>query len=131
MIRDVNDGTSNTVMLWELRVGPTPVDARGVWSLACNGVSLISGCDNHGDCHNINDPDNGAADVHGCDSQPNVGLGCWNGGDGQGAPASQHVGGCHATLCDGSVRFVNQLFDFNIHRALNSVAGGETIPATY
>ena len=133
MIRDVNDGTSNSVMLWELRVGPSPDDARGIWAMGRSGVSLIGGCDNSpgSDCVAINAANNGAADVHGCNSQPNLGLGCWNGGDGQGAPASQHVGGCHATLCDGSVRFINQLVDFKIHQALNSIAGGETIPAVY
>ena len=131
MIRDINDGTSNTVMLWELRVGPSPDDARGVWAMGRNGSSLIGGCDKVGDCDGINDGDNGAADVQGCNSQPNLGLGCWNGGDGQGAPASQHSGGCHAALADGGVRFVSQLVDFNIHRALNSIAGSEVIPGTY
>ncbi len=131
ILRDFNDGTSNTVMVWELRTGPSPGDVRGVWSVGRVGASLIEGCDNFGDCNVINDGKNGAADVHGCDSQPNLGLGCWNGGDGQGDPASMHVGGAHAGLGDGSVRFISQLVDFNIHRALNSVAGSEVIPAVY
>ena len=92
-----------------------------------NGVSLIGGCDRQGDCHDINDPDHGAADVQGCTSDSALGLGCWNGGDGQGAPASLHVGGVHATLGDGSVRFVSDNIDFNIHRAVNSLSGGETL----
>lgn len=126
-IRDFVDGTTNTVMLWELRSGPTQDDPRGVWAMGRNGVSLIGGCDQVGDCNGINDRDNGAADVHGCNSQPTLGLGCWNGGDGQGAPASAHVGGVHATLGDASVRFISDNIDFNIHRSLNSVSGGETI----
>ena len=126
-IRDMVDGTTNTVMLWELRAGPTQDDPRGVWAMGRTGVSLIGGCDNVGDCAGINDGRNGAADVQGCNSQVALGLGCWNGGDGQGAPASQHVGGCHATLGDGSVRFISQNVDYNIHRSLNSISGGELV----
>lgn len=125
--RDFVDGTSNTVAIWELRVGPVPTDPRGTWALGRNGVSLIGGCDQVGDCNGINDGDNGAADVQGCSSQPALGLGCWGGGDGQGAPASQHVGGCHATMGDGAVRFINENIDFTIHRNLNSVSGGEVL----
>ncbi len=151
MIRDVNDGTSNTALLWELRVGPFPDDPRGVWAMGRIGASLVGGCDNVGDCGNpsnntmpsINNNSNNGPDVHGCNGTENatnpnakafansIGMGCHGNGDGQATPQSQHVGGAHMTLCDGSVRFVNQLFDFNIHRSLNSVAGGETIPATY
>lgn len=125
-IRDFVDGTTNTVMLWEIRTGPIVTDPRGVWALGRNGVSLVGGCDQVGDCNGINDRDNGAADVQGCSSQPALGLGCWDGGDGQGAPASAHVGGVHATLGDASVRFISDNIDFNIHRAVNSVSGGET-----
>ena len=126
-IRDFVDGTSSTVLLWELRVGPVADDARGVWAMGRNGVSLIAGCQNEGDCAGINDGRANAADVHGCSSQATLGLGCWSGGDGQGAPASQHVGGCHATLGDGSVRFISQNIDFNVHRWICSVSGGETV----
>ncbi len=140
MIRDINDGTSNTVMLWELRAGPFPDDPRGVWSMGRIGASLVGGCDNVGDCPTINNNGNDGPDVHGCNQNNNatakatalnLGMGCHGNGDGQSTPGSLHVGGCHAALADGSVRFVNQLIDFNIHRALNSVAGSEVIPAVY
>lgn len=126
-IRDMVDGTTNTSLLWETRVGPVSTDPRGVWALGRFGSSLVAGCDNQGDCAGINDGRNGAADVQGCSSQPALGLGCWDGGDGQTAPASLHVGGCHVTLGDASVRFISQNIDFNIHRGLNSVSGGEIL----
>ena len=140
IIRDINDGTSNTVMLWELRAGPFPDDARGVWALGRGGASLVSGCDNVGDCAGINNNHNDGPDVHGCNgtnnaakkaTAVNLGLGCHGLGDGQATPSSQHSGGCHAAMADGAVRFVSQLLDFNIHRGLNSIAGSEVIPGTY
>ncbi len=131
VFRDFKDGTSNSVMLWEIRTGPVPDDARGVWAMGRVGSSLVYGCDNTGDCYGINDGKSDAPDVQGCSNQPALGMGCHTGTDYQAAPQSQHSGGAHATLGDGSVRFVNQLIDFNIHRALNSISGDETIPAVY
>ncbi len=131
ILRDMNDGTSNTAMLWELRAGVSPADPRGVWAMGRIGASLIGGCDNQGDCTSINASNTNSADVQGCDDKPLLGMGCHTGNDGQAPPASQHVGGAHVTLGDGSVRFVSQLVDFNIHRALNSISGNETVPAVY
>jgi prepilin-type N-terminal cleavage/methylation domain-containing protein len=126
-LRDFTDGTTNTVAVWEIRVGITNTDPRGTWALGRYGASLVGGCDNQGDCPGINASNDGSDDVQGCDSRPAQGMGCWNGGDGQSAPRSLHVGGVHALLGDGSVKFISQNLDFGIHRALNSVAGNETI----
>lgn len=126
-IRDMVDGTTNCALVWELRTGPISTDPRGTWALGRVGVSLIAGCDGVGDCAGINDGRNNAADVHGCSSNVGLGLGCHGNGDGQGAPASAHVGGCHVTLGDASVRFVSQNMDVSIHRGMNSISGGETL----
>ncbi len=136
LLRDVQDGTSNSVLLWELRAGPVPDDARGVWAMGRIGVSLMGGCDNNNGCPGINDGfnGNGGPDIHGCTDNAftrGVGMGCYVSADGQAAPQSMHPGGAHAALCDGSVRFVNQYFDFNIHRAINSISGRETVPGVY
>ncbi len=40
---------------------------------------------------------------------------------------SQHVGGVHVLLCDGSVRFVSDNLHIGTWRALGSVAGGEVL----
>jgi hypothetical protein len=128
---NITDGTSNTVAVWEAIAGDGANDARGVWALGRGGVAMTGGCDNQGDCGGINDgiihktwnPD----DVHECTNRDDQLLACWSGGDGQNGPKSYHPGGCHALLGDGSVRFVSENINFNIHRAINSIAGGETI----
>ncbi len=42
-------------------------------------------------------------------------------------PSSQHIGGVHLLLCDGSVRFVSENIDRPLWRAVGSRAGGETV----
>jgi prepilin-type processing-associated H-X9-DG protein len=54
-------------------------------------------------------------------------MGGWPNGDGQAGPKSLHVGGVHALLCDGSVRFVNQNIDITIHRNLIAIADGQVL----
>lgn len=43
------------------------------------------------------------------------------------APRSYHVGGAHALLGDGSVRFLSDSIDASLHRALHSCNGGEVV----
>jgi hypothetical protein len=128
---NIIDGTSNSVAVWEVIAGDHQDDPRGVWALGRGGVAMTGGCDGVGDCGGINDgvihkswnPD----DVHGCVNRNDQLLACWNGGDGQNGPKSYHPGGCHALLGDGSVRFVSENINVNIHRAINSISGGEAI----
>ena len=127
-IAQISDGTSNSVGIWEIRVGPNDQDARGTWALGRVGASLVTGCDNLGDCRTgINCGTANSEDVHGCTNDVNSGMGCWGGGDGQSAPKSLHVGGCHALLADGSTRFMNQSLDMTIQRNVMSIADGEVL----
>lgn len=41
--------------------------------------------------------------------------------------SSQHVGGVHLMLCDGSVRFISENLDLRIWRNLGSINGGEVL----
>lgn len=55
------------------------------------------------------------------------GNGCWGSGDGQMGPKSLHVGGCHALLGDGTVRFLSKNMNTNVMRGLNSSGGTENL----
>ena len=135
-INAVVDGTSNTVASWEIRAGLNASDPRGLWANGRIGVGSTGNCNNpgggigSGDCYGINDGHSGGDDITGCVDAPPQGMGCWNGGDGQAGPKSLHVGGVHALMCDGSVRFINQNLDGNTMAAITAQADGR-IPGEF
>jgi len=100
------DGSANTLMVVHLRAGTSAGDMRGTWAFGEPGASYISNSPN-GDCCGPNHPPNGSDDVLGCDSQPTLQMGCWNGGYGQATSRSQHTNGTLAAMGDGTVRFIN------------------------
>jgi prepilin-type processing-associated H-X9-DG protein len=46
------------------------------------------------------------------------------------APRSKHAGGVNASMCDGSVRFVENGIDLAVWRAMSTSQGAEVAPAT-
>jgi prepilin-type N-terminal cleavage/methylation domain-containing protein len=140
-IANVTDGTSNTVASWEIRAGVTAYDPRGIWCSGRCGGGMITLCMNPspnfgtGDCAGINDKNSGGDDVLVLSGQDltqfvTIGMGAWNGGDGQAGPKSLHVGGCHALMTDGSVRFVSQNLNGNTMRAIITI-GANDIPGDF
>jgi hypothetical protein len=132
-IAAVTDGTSMTVASWEVRAGMTQGDVRGVWASGRNGAGYIGMCNNDsgqtnsGDCHGINDGRDGGDDISGCSSNWQSGMGCWNGGDGQAGPKSLHVGGVHALMGDGTVKFINQNLDGFTMAKITAAADGNPV----
>jgi prepilin-type N-terminal cleavage/methylation domain-containing protein/prepilin-type processing-associated H-X9-DG protein len=143
-IRDVTDGTSNTVASWELRAGWNANDPRGVWASGRTGGGLLTNCLNPtpswkttGDCLGINE---GGTHCCGDDvwsgpgdpaiDNPQIGMGAWNVGDSQSGPKSYHVGGVHALMCDGSVRFIGQNLSGDTMLAIIT-AGASDIPGGF
>jgi prepilin-type N-terminal cleavage/methylation domain-containing protein/prepilin-type processing-associated H-X9-DG protein len=101
----VEDGTSNTVMVNHLRVGPDTNDCRGTWAFGEPGASITA--ENAiGDCYTPNDRGCCSDDTAHCTDRPDIAMGCWSGGYGQGQARSQHPGGVNTGMADGSVRFV-------------------------
>jgi len=117
------DGASNTILCNEVRSGPVADDVRGTWAMGMPGASITVG---HaiGDCFNPNDTNSNADDVLGCVNRPDIAMGCWNGGTGQGQARSAHTGGVNATMGDGSVRFIRSTVTTLVWFQMNSRVDG-------
>jgi prepilin-type N-terminal cleavage/methylation domain-containing protein/prepilin-type processing-associated H-X9-DG protein len=122
-IRDIVDGTSNTILLGEIRQGQNGQDLRGlIWYVPHVGFTS----------HyppNTSVPDNLSSGF--CVAANSaIGLPCQ--GTSSSAPLnfsarSMHTGGVHVTMCDGSVRFASENIDIGTWRALSTRYGNETI----
>jgi hypothetical protein len=139
-IAGVTDGTSNTVASWEIRAGWHQRDPRGVWASGRIGGGLIANCLNNnpspgwtGDCYGINEGTHVDGDdiysSQSCDNAnpPTNGMGGWSSGEGQAGPKSLHVGGVHALMADGAVRFISQNINGNTNLAILAVADGSVV----
>jgi prepilin-type N-terminal cleavage/methylation domain-containing protein/prepilin-type processing-associated H-X9-DG protein len=122
-IRDIVDGTSNTILLGEIRQGQNGQDLRGlIWYVPHIGFTT----------HyppNTSVPDNLNSGF--CVAANSaIGLPCQ--GTSSSAPLnfsarSMHTGGVHVAMCDGSVRFASNNIDIGTWRALSTRYGNETI----
>ncbi|RIK74144.1 MAG: hypothetical protein DCC67_17000 [Planctomycetota bacterium] len=134
-ISRVEDGTSNTLMLTEIRTRENTSDPRGAWALSWVASSVL-GADVHATtqltriCNQSPvpayipnpawsdlalppnagvSPDIPRDDLKECPDPAEAdleGMPCWTRGDQSAAPRSQHVGGVNGANVDGSVRWL-------------------------
>ena len=137
-IRDLTDGTSNTVMVGEIRLQPDLVGPSGPGNVGCSQTSDWH--DMRGRYSNphpggvtfttIRPPNTPVGDsMSWAFGTPNVPLrGCASGSASPEVHArSWHPGGAQFSLADGSVRFISNNIDQNVFQYLGTVAGGEVI----
>ncbi len=107
---DITDGSSQTVLVAELRIQPSPRDNRGAWAFPAAGAASV-GLDCDSLCRGING-DSMSDWIPFCDPVTN-GLNCsfQNDVDSNAGPRSRHGHGAHVLLGDGSVRFANASVD--------------------
>lgn len=113
--RDITDGTSNTIMVAESREQNASVWIDGTSaSVAARYMALI--------------PPSYAGPRVSINYRPYFQGGIFPNFIGQEwGPSSQHIGGAHHLLCDGSVRFLSENIDVNVYDALATRNGGEVV----
>ena len=132
-MRDVVDGTTNTIAFSELKyrafkgVGShaeaTTRDTRGTWAYGVMGANIFC---------TLNGPNSTVPDgPWGCRTAPAEGMPCIQVGSPfseiHSAARSYHVGGVHGTMADGSVRFFSDNIDLNTWQGLGSRNGNELL----
>lgn len=134
-LSQITDGTSNTLMLTEVRTRDELRDQRGAWAVGWVGASILAvdmHCSNVRICQTSNppewfpDPDyshlaltpNAGVsatiprdDLYECDTNMSAaadieGMPCWTRGDTTASPRSLHMGGVNSARVDGSVQWV-------------------------
>jgi len=127
-IRDINDGTSNTLIIVEYLTGTTR-DLRGwFWGMSPSFSHVYAEL-----TPNSSSPDIvGDVTCHDDTNQPEMNLPCIASPSPTGAPRtaaarSRHPGGVNALLCDGSVHFISDSIDVNLWRAMGSIDRGEVV----
>lgn len=110
-VRDIIDGTSNTLAFCEVVSTGTGTFGTPAWIAYGDGIGTVNG---------INAPwqSNGG--------QLPMTHNMHNGNAFSG-PASYHEGGCHFTLADGSVRFLSENMSQTVLTALTTRAGREVV----
>lgn len=140
---DISDGSSNTILLNEIRIGINASDRRGCWAMGLGGGS-VTGFNNQGDCILPNDNTEYSDDIEDCNAARvaaglgNSGLGilrmgCSNDNlpnnwpNSQSQARSKHTGGVNACFSDGSVKFIVNSIQQNIWGYVQSRNDGQAL----
>jgi prepilin-type N-terminal cleavage/methylation domain-containing protein len=115
-IRDITDGTSNTIAFGEVR--PELNTYFGMFGVMANGFSTSM---------RINSPRRVNVTSSTVPSTGYAAVGTPNALGHNAGMSSFHVGGAHVTLADGSVRFLSENLDFALFNYLGHKSDGQTV----
>jgi prepilin-type N-terminal cleavage/methylation domain-containing protein/prepilin-type processing-associated H-X9-DG protein len=132
-LTDITDGTSNTIMMNELRAGVSPLDIRGTWAIGQPGASFtnagrfynptpnnnleypagsnLQAGDEMQGCYKFWTPGVGAIQRMGCFPSNAVDPGDLPDQQNSAMARSLHQNGVNAGMADGSVRFISNSID--------------------
>ena len=139
-ILDIADGTSNTLMVGELRAGIAPTDPRGVWALGFPSSSIVNAgraAYNPTPNNSLGDSGGDGDEIQNCAKfwNPTIGshqrMGCINDPGAimtSGMSRSMHVGGVNSCFADGSVHFIPESISEFTWGLLLSKADGLVLP---
>ena len=140
-VKDITDGTSNTLFISEVRGWDNVLDIRGAWTITHPGAAaFLAFTPPNAKGQSIIDPDDastidGRDFIGGCaaDIPSTDAMACVLSTDYcnlYAAARSDHPGGVVAAMADASVRFVGENVELRVWRAMSTRAGNETMQAT-
>ena len=124
-IAEVRDGTSSSLACLEIRTAPNPGgngDARGFWAYPPGATVWGGNSSVAGGVINI-----GADIFQYCQTGVVIRMPCNTGNNTQSVSRSEHTGGAHGLMTDGSVRFLNQTINTTTYDKLRSIRDGQVI----
>ncbi len=145
----IRDGSSNTILLGEIRAGVTRFDSRGVWALGYAGSSALWAHGGiWGDDYGPNSPQDGSDDVIACEAIAsafgghaglmNEGMPCYEPiTNTQATARSMHAGGVNTCFCDGSIHWIGDFIqaypssstNLSVWDRLNASSDGMPLPS--
>jgi prepilin-type processing-associated H-X9-DG protein len=137
----VTDGTSNTIVVAELRAGISPLDQRGVWALGFSSSSIVNAgrqAYNPTPNNKLGDSGSDGDEIQSCSMfwNPTIGsvqgMGCINDSGSiscSGMSRSLHTGAVNVCMGDGSVRMVYNSVSEYTWCLLLSKADGQSLPS--